>query len=142
LAQSFIIADEMVTKHKAVAFFLSLVNCGKIRHSQFATIALANIARKESFRDAIRRGGGIPMLVGCIKSRDYHRRRFGCLALANIALSPSKDIKQAFETKGFMDRIMMMAYRKEVETQREVISLIRSVGPLSNSLLDGVWIDV
>ena len=51
--------------------------------------------------------------------------RHGCLALANMALSPAMEVIQVFESKGLIDRIIKMAARKEIETQREVIALIR-----------------
>jgi hypothetical protein len=88
---------------------------------------LANIARKEEYRDKIRRNGGIQALVSCIMSSDYYRRRYGCLALANVALSQSKEIQQVFESKALIARIIKMALRKEIETQREVVALIRNL---------------
>jgi hypothetical protein len=121
------IAEEMVTRNKCIPFFISLVSSNKIKHSQFAAIAIANLARKESFRAMIRMDGGIPALVRCIMSHDYQKRRHGCRALANMALSPSKEIEQVFESKGLIDRIIKMALRVEVETQREVVALIRNL---------------
>ena len=81
----------------------------------------------KAYREEIRKCGGIPMLVGCIMSSDYGKKRYGCLALANMALSPSFDIVQAFKSKRLMDKIMKMAIRKEPETQREVTALIRNL---------------
>ena len=60
-------------------------------------------------------------------SHDYQKRRHGARALANMALSPSKDIEQVFESAGLIDRILKMALRKEIETQREVVALIRNL---------------
>lgn len=51
--------------------------------------------------------------------------RYGCLALANMALSPSTEIIQIFESRSLVGRILKMANRKEIETQREVIALLR-----------------
>jgi hypothetical protein len=127
LTLSMEVAEDMVTRNKCIPFFIDLVSSNKMKHSQFASIALANLARKESFRDLIRKHGGIQALVGCIMSHDYNKRRHGCRALANMALSPAKDIEQVFESKGLIDRIIKMALRKEIETQREVIALIRNL---------------
>lgn len=127
LSLSMEVAEDMVVRNKCIPFFIDLVSSNKMKHSQFAAIALANLARKEAFRELIRKCGGIPALVGCIMSHDYHKRRHGCRALANMALSPSKEIEQVFESKGLIDRIIKMALRKEIETQREVVALIRNL---------------
>jgi hypothetical protein len=119
------VADEMVLRHKCIPFFMSLVASNKLKHSQFAAIALGNIARKEFSRDLMRKAGGLQTLVGCVMSHDYQKRRYGCMALANMALSVSLDIVQVFESRGLLDRIIKMAERKEIETQREVVTLIR-----------------
>ncbi len=121
------ITDEMVEIHNCIPFFIDLVSSNKLKHSQFAAIALANIARKEIHRDQIRKHGGIQALVGCIMSSDYYKRRYGCLALANVALSPSKEIIHVFESKVLLQRVIKMALRKEIETQREVIALLRNL---------------
>lgn len=127
LTLSMTIAEEMVSKYRCIPFFIELVSSNKMKHSQFAAIALANLARKETFRELIRKHGGIPALLSCIMSHDYQKRRHGCRALANVALSPSKDIEQVFESKGLIDRVLKMALRKEIETQQEVVALIRNL---------------
>lgn len=127
LTLSLEVAEDMVVRNKCIPFFIELVASNKLKHSQFATIALSNLARRESFRELIRRSGGIAALVGCIMSHDYQKRRHGARALANMALSPSKDIEQVFESAGLIDRILKMALRKEIETQREVVALIRNL---------------
>jgi hypothetical protein len=127
LTLSIEVGEEMVTRHKCIPFFIALVASNKMKHSQFSAIALANLARKEAFRELIRKHGGIPALVSCIMSHDYQKRRHGSRALANMALSPSKEIEQVFESKGLIDRIIKMALRKEIETQREVVALIRNL---------------
>jgi hypothetical protein len=58
-------------------------------------------------------------------SSDYQKKRYGALALANMALSPTAEIVQVFTSKGLLDRIIKMAVRQEIETQREVTALIR-----------------
>lgn len=121
------VAEDMVARHKCISFFIELVSSNKMKHSQFSAIALANLAKKESFRDLIRKHNGIPALVSCIMSHDYQKRRHGSRALANMALSPSKEIEQVFESKGLIDRIIKMALRNEIETQQEVIALIRNL---------------
>jgi hypothetical protein len=121
------VSEFMVTRHKCIQFFIDLVGSNKLKHSQFAAIALANLARKEIYREQIRKNGGISALVACIMSHNYQKRRHGCRALANMALSPTKEIEQVFESKGLIDRILKMALRKEIETQREVVALIRNL---------------
>jgi hypothetical protein len=127
LTLSLEVSEEMVVRNKCIPFFISLVASNKMKHSQFAAIAVSNLARRESFRELIRRAGGISALVGCILSHDYQKRRHGARALANMALSPSKDIEHVFESVGLIDRILKMALRKEIETQREVVALIRNL---------------
>ena len=127
LTLSYTVAQDMVTRYKVIPFFVNLISKNKLKHSQFAAIGLANIARTEVYREDIRKSGGIPMLVGCIMSSDYGKKRFGALALANMALSPSYEIVQAFHSKRLLDKIIKMAVRKETETQREVTALIRNL---------------
>lgn len=127
LSLSFAVSTDMVTRYKVIPFFVNLISKNKLKHAQFAAIGIANIARTESYREEIRKCGGIPMLVGCIMSSDYGKKRFGCLALANMALSPSFEIVQAFHSKKLVDKIIKMATRKETETQREVTALIRNL---------------
>lgn len=123
-----IVTDDMVGRYKCIPFFISIITSNKMRYGpQFASIALANLASKEEFRELIRKYNGIAALVTCIMSREYQTRRYGCLALANMALSPSKDIEQAFTSSTLLDRIIKMAKRKEIETQREVIALLRNL---------------
>jgi hypothetical protein len=127
LTLSYSVTDDMVARYKVIPFFVNLISKNKLKHAQFAAIGIANIARTESYREDIRKCGGIPMLVGCIMSSDYGKKRFGALALANMALSPSYEIVQAFHSKKLMDKIIKMAVRKELETQREVTALIRNL---------------
>lgn len=139
LSLSMDVAEDMVVRHKCVPFFVELVVSNKLKHSQFAAIALSNLARKETYRELIRRSRGIPALVNCIMSHDYQKRRHGARALANIALSPAQEIEQVFESRSLVDRIIKMALRKEIETQREVVALIRNLachGRLRPLLLD------
>lgn len=82
-------------------------------------------------------------------SSDYHKKRYGALALANMALSPTTEIvqvvflltapslipSQVFTSKGLLDRIIKMAVRQEIETQREVTALIRFFHSSSCSLI-------
>jgi len=121
------ICEEMVDRHKCIPFFIDLVISNKLKHAQFACIALANLAYKESFREMIRSSGGIVALVGCIMSHDYQKRRHGCRALANMALSGSKEIEQVFESKGLLDKVIKMAIRAEIQTQQEVVALLRNL---------------
>lgn len=64
LTLSLDVAEDMVKRHKCIAFFIELVCSNKLKHATFATIALGNLARKESFRELIRKQGGIPALLG------------------------------------------------------------------------------
>ena len=66
-------------------------------------------------------------MVGCILSSDYSKRRYGALALANMAMSSNVEITQVFESKGLLDKIIKMAVRNEIETQREVTALLRNI---------------
>lgn len=116
-----------VHRYKCIPFFLSHVSGTKLKHAQFASIAIGNLARKEKFREQIRLEGGIPILVGCILSSDYSKRRYGALALANMAMSSSIEIVQVFESRGLLDKIIKMAVRNEIETQREVTALLRNI---------------
>lgn len=127
LTLSVIVSEEMVRRFKCIPFFIDLVASNKMKHAQFAAIALSNLARKESYREIIRVSNGIPALVGCIMSHDYQKRRHGSRALANMALSATVEIEQVFESKGLIDRIIKMAVRKEIETQREVTALLRNL---------------
>jgi hypothetical protein len=127
LTLSYDVAEEMVHRHKCIPFFIELICSTKLKHATFAAIGLGNLARKETFREIIRKSGGVAALVGCIMSHDYQKRRHGARALANIALSPAKEIEQVFESVNLIDRIVKMAVRKEIETQREVIALIRNL---------------
>jgi hypothetical protein len=63
----------------------------------------------------------------------YSVFRYGALALANMALSPSTEIVQIFASKGLLDRIIKMGVRQEIETQREVTALIRLVWCLATA---------
>jgi hypothetical protein len=69
----------------------------------------------------------VPILVGCILSSDYSKRRYGALALANMAMSSNVEIVQVFESRGLLDKIIKMAVRNEIETQREVTALLRNI---------------
>lgn len=42
-----------------------------------------------------------------------------------MALSVSEDIVQVFASRGLLDRIVKMCERREVEMQKEVVTLIR-----------------
>jgi hypothetical protein len=114
-------------RYKCIPFFLSHVSGTALKHAQFACIAIGNLARKEEFREQIRLANGVPILVGCILSSDYSKRRYGALALANMAMSSSVVIVQVFESRGLLDKIIKMAVRNEIETQREVTALLRNI---------------
>jgi len=72
-------------------------------------------------------------------SHDYFKRKFGALALSNMALSVSEELDNVFKTRGLIDRIVKMAERNEVETQREIVALVRNMA--CHSRLRPVLID-
>ena len=75
----------------------------------------------------------------CLMSHDYQKRRYGALALSNMALSEDEDVERVFQTRGLVERIMKMAKRNEVETQREIVALVRNLACHANlrpTLLD------
>ena len=121
------VAESMAKQPECIPFFMRLVRSNQTMHSVFSCIALGNLARHEGFREAIRRAGGVEALVGCIISQNYQKRKYGMFALANMALSTSKEILALFQTRGLVDRIMKMAARKEADTQREVVALVRNL---------------
>lgn len=127
LTNSFEVSKEMVYRYKCIPFFMDLIASNKLKHSQFATIAIGNLARVEDYRKMLRMSGGIQILVGCITSEDYQKRKYALRALANIALSLSHDLTQVFKTKRLISRIVKLAKRNEIETQKEVIALIRNL---------------
>lgn len=127
LTLSLSVCEVMVKEYHCIPFFLNLVSSTKIKHSQFSCIAVGNLARVEEYREMIRKAGGIQILAGCIMSHDYQKRRFGCMGLANVALSNAPEIEQVLESPALIDRIIKMALRKEIETQKEVIALLRNL---------------
>jgi hypothetical protein len=127
LTNSFEVSKDMVYRFKCLPFFMDLIASNKLKHSQFATIAVGNLARTDDYREMLRLSGGIQILVGCIASEDYQKRKYALRALANIALSLSHDLTQVFQAKGLIPRIVKMAKRNEIETQKEVIALIRNL---------------
>lgn len=128
LTLSYSVTAEMVSTHSCVPLFINLVSASKMsKHAQFASIALGNIARSEAHRAVIISSGGVPMLAGLLISSEYATRQYACLALANLALSPSQEIVEAFRSKRLLDKLVKMATRKETETQREVTALLRNL---------------
>jgi len=121
------LSKEIVTKYKGIHFFLKMITSSSAKHCHFATIAIGNLVRFEENREQVRKLGGIHALVGNIMSNDYHKRKYGCLALANLALSLAKDIEEPFESKTLIKRVLKIATRNEAETQLEVIALIRNL---------------
>jgi len=93
----------------------------------------------QRFREMIRNAGGIQTLTGCVMSSEYQKRRYACSALANMALSKDKELEQIFLSRGLLNRVMKIASRNELETQREVIGLLRNLSfhpSLRRALLD------
>lgn len=119
------VAAEMVKIYKCIPFFINIISSSKLKHSQFATIALGNLARKESFREIIYRHGGMAVLVGCVLSHNIEKRRYGCLASANMALSSREEFVEIFESQAILDRIIHLARKIDIGTQREITALIR-----------------
>jgi len=133
------IADELALKGNCIPFFMSFVarRSGGPMHCVFACIALGNLARKEVFRDVVRRSGGMELLASCIMSQNYQKRKYGMFVLANMALSPSREVEAVFQkTPGLLDRIIKMATRRELDTQREVVVLIRNLAAHSRLRAD------
>ena len=72
-------------------------------------------------------------------SHDYQKRRYACMALANMALSSTAEIQQIFLSRGLLNKVMKIASRNETETQREVVALLRNLSchpALRRALLD------
>jgi hypothetical protein len=87
----------------------------------------------------IRKSGGVQILIGSIMSHEYGKRKYACVALANLALSPVSELDQIFLSRGLLNRILKIASRNEVETLREVVCLIRNLSyhaPIRRALLD------
>ena len=81
------VAETMVRKYNCIPFVTSIVNGHNASHSLFALICLANLTRREVFREQIRCANGIQAMVNSLMSHDYNKRKFGALALSNMALS-------------------------------------------------------
>jgi hypothetical protein len=127
MSLSDIVSEALVRQYNCIPFLMKLINGHKPRHGLFALICLCNLTRREVFREQIRLSQGIQTLVSCLMSHDYHKRKFGALALSNMALSVSEDIDNIFKTRGLIDRVVKMASRREHETQREVVALVRNL---------------
>lgn len=121
------VATEMVKVYKIIPFFIGLILSTKPFHSKFSCVALSNLTRTDDFRYTLRMQGGIPTLVGALLSGEPLKRRCGCLGLANMALSMDKEIEQVFESSSLLRRLMKMAKENQMETQREVIALLRNL---------------
>jgi hypothetical protein len=139
LSLSTTVSEALVRRYNCVPFLMEHIGSKKPKHSLFALICLCNLSMRDMFREQIRYSYGIESIITCLMSHDYNKRKFGALALSNMALSQSKDIKNVFETRGLIDRIVKMAKRNEVETQREVVALVRNLAchaKLRPALLD------
>ena len=121
------VAEALVRRYNCLAFLMDLIGSKKMKHSLFALICLCNLSKREMFREQIRYSYGIESIISCLMSHDYNKRKFGALALSNMALSSSEDIETVFQTRGLIERIVKMAKRKEVETQREIVALVRNL---------------
>ena len=133
------VSEDMVYKYDCIQFFTKLAADPFTLKVKFASIALANLAREEKYRKLIRNAGGIQTLIGCIMSPENAKRRYACAALANLALSRDKELEQMFLSKGLLNKVMKITSRNEMETQREVIGLLRVLccrPSLRRSLLD------
>lgn len=87
----------------------------------------------------IRKAGGVQILIGSIMSHEYGKRKYACVALANLALSPVSELDQIFLSRGLLNRVLKIASRNEVETLREVVCLIRNLSyhaAIRRALLD------
>lgn len=130
------IADELAKQANCIPFFMELVKTqrqDRTMHCVFACIALGNLSRNEIFRDIIRRQGGIQALVRCIMSHNYQKRKYGMLALANMALSPLPEVKRLFQSwPGLLDLIVKAAGSNELDSQREVVALVRNLAAHSS----------
>ena len=71
--------------------------------------------------------GGAWVLIEAVLSGDYMKLKFGCVALGNLALSYNSDTLDAIKGRGVLERVLKMAERNEVETQREIVSLLRNL---------------
>ena len=127
LSLSQTVAEALVRRYNCISFIMDLISGKKLRHSLFALICLCNLSKREMFREQIRNAYGIESIIACLMSHDYNKRKFGALALSNMALSSSEEIQNVFETRGLIERIVKIARRKEVETQREIVALVRNL---------------
>ena len=125
------IANELAKNSTCIPFFMELVQTqaqAKTMHCVFACIALGNLARNEVFREIIRRSGGFQAMVRCIMSQHYQKRKYGMTCLANLALSPVPEVSSLFQSwPGLLDRLVKTASSNELDTQREVVALIRNL---------------
>ena len=132
----------MIKHHDAISFFLDLARGSKVRHADFATVALGNICRHPEWTDKVIAAGGIQVVVGAFISNDYGKQRSSCRALANICLSRSSLVQEALSSKILLDRIVTFAERNELETQLEVSQLLRALfcRPEIRSILMGMHV--
>jgi len=73
-------------------------------------------------------------------SHHYQKRKYGMLALANMALSPVPEVQRLFrDWPGLLDRVVKTASSNELDTQREVVALIRNLA--AHSQLRPVLLD-
>lgn len=107
----------------ACLFFVSLLWGTNSKASQFASMALANLSNRESHRQEIREGGGLPALVGVLMSADPEAQKFAAMALTNMALSATSTLA-IFESIGLWQRIIKLAKTDDVEIKKEMISLL------------------
>ena len=127
LSLSYGVSEAMVVRHRCIPFFLQIITSPKVKHSHFALVSLGNICRTGAFRDIVIKQGGMQVLVGCVMARDYTKLKFGALGLANLLLSENPNALDSMQVKGLMQRLIKIAKRGEVDTQREVVALLRNM---------------
>ncbi len=121
------VSESLVRQFNGIPFIMAQINGHSSRHSLFALVCLGNLTRREQYREQIRVANGIQTLVTCLMSHDYQKRKFGVLALSNMALSVSEEMDSIFKTRGLIERVVKMSKRQEVETQKEVVALVRNM---------------
>jgi hypothetical protein len=127
LSLSFEVADDMVLKHKCVPFLLHIIGSRKAKHGQFALVAIANIVRKERYREVVIKNGGMQVLLGALMCHDYTKLKHSAVAIGNVVLSRSVSALEELKGQGVLSRILKMAARNEADTQRELVSLLRNL---------------
>ena len=95
-------------------------------YTQFVTMLIANLSTDPTSCNSLCDMGAVHALMGLIRSPNFAKQKYACMALANICQHMDDD-KITILSDDFIDRVIKLAINSDIDLHVEIATLVRNL---------------